>query len=487
MKQTNVLLCAVAMLMCASIGHAQESGALLDLLVKKGVITDQEAEEVRAELVQEYAATPAGKINLSTPLTELKLSGDLRLRYQWDDKDEQAPSVDATNPNLTANNDVQRSRWRFRLRLNADFKLLNDIFGGVQLVTAQAADSDNQTFEDGFSDYDIYISRAYLGWHATDWLTLIGGKQPNPFYTTDLVWDADINPTGAVEIIRFHKMHFGGGEAVATGGYSKDGKSYVEAGPAIPSERDWELTLNLGQFIYDDNPESAFDNDAADNAYLFVGQLVGSYDFGDVQVTLAPGFMFFNAADVAAAFTINENEFTAATGVSGETRDLFIVTAPGEVAFKFGEIPLKLYWDFAYNTNGEERAEDIYGLLSIGPDGELITSHADEDDFAFLAGIQVGQNKIKGDWSINANYRQTGIAAVDPNLNDSDFALGELNTRGFKLSAFVNLTDFMIFGVSYYYAWNLRDNLIGGHATGGERIADSNVIQIIQVDLNMKF
>ena len=48
---------------------AQDAGALLDLLVKKKLITDQEAEEVRAELTKETATTSGGKWKLSTPKT----------------------------------------------------------------------------------------------------------------------------------------------------------------------------------------------------------------------------------------------------------------------------------------------------------------------------------------------------------------------------------------------------------------------------------
>jgi len=63
--------------------RAQDAGALLDLLVKKRLITDQEAEEVRGELMKESAQTSAGKWKLSTPLTELELYGDVRLRYNY--------------------------------------------------------------------------------------------------------------------------------------------------------------------------------------------------------------------------------------------------------------------------------------------------------------------------------------------------------------------------------------------------------------------
>src|SRR5437763_1848212 len=63
--------------------RAQDAGALLDLLVRKKLITDQEAEEVRAELTKESATTSGGKWKLSSPITEIELYGDVRLRYQY--------------------------------------------------------------------------------------------------------------------------------------------------------------------------------------------------------------------------------------------------------------------------------------------------------------------------------------------------------------------------------------------------------------------
>jgi len=41
--------------------------------------------------------------------------------------------------------------------------------------------------------------------------------------------------------------------------------------------------------------------------------------------------------------------------------------------------------------------------------------------------------------------------------------------------------------ITYQYAWNLRDTLVGGEATGGNAVADSNVIQTFQVDFSIKF
>jgi hypothetical protein len=240
---------------------ADNNDALLDILVRKGILTEKEAAGVQEEMINEEKGQSASKIKLTNSISELRLYGDIRLRYQYDDKDTQLTNEQGGEANVS-----QRSRWRFRLRLNADFKLGENVFGGVELQTNQASDSANQSFENGFDDYNIYISRAYLGWNVTDWLTVVGGKMPNPFYTTELVWDSDINPTGLSESIAFHKL-WGSQEEVSTGGFSKDGKSVA---PSAPEPSPWEVTLNAGQFIFDDNNEfNGPDNDSSTDAYLF--------------------------------------------------------------------------------------------------------------------------------------------------------------------------------------------------------------------------
>jgi hypothetical protein len=79
--------------LAASVAVAQDSGALLDALVKKGVLSDQEAEEVRADLARDNAAampkfaTPAGKDTKS-----LAISGRIQTQYFSFDNDNIADS-----------------------------------------------------------------------------------------------------------------------------------------------------------------------------------------------------------------------------------------------------------------------------------------------------------------------------------------------------------------------------------------------------------
>lgn len=494
--------------------RAEDNSALLDILVKKKILTPAEAKTVQADLVKERAVeSSANKLNIAPWVQEMRIGGDLRIRYQYDNRDFQAGSGVAAGqrPVPDLGNGSQRSRFRFRLRLDDEFKLNGGFFGGIRLETNLASDSGNQTFGDpgtgsGFSKYPIYISRAYVGWNVPDgWATVVVGKQPNPFYSTELVWDPDINPDGLVETFRFHKMFSDKGVA---GGFDKDGKS-VAAAPSI--ERPWELTLNLGQFIFADNFENGgratepggVDKDLKDDAFLFEAQIVGTYRFSkNLSVTLAPAFMFYNAANVSGAN--NENSFTnvpttarpdGSINALGETRNLAILTAPGDVSLKIGRLPVKGYWDFAYNTEGAQRVNDIYRLSYTLPPAEPgagprnIGEHRTRDDIAWLVGLQLGQNKRAGDLSVYVNYRETGIGSVDPNLNESDFGLGELNLRGIRTGLMFNVTDFATVAASYFAAENIRKDLVGGFATNGPSngVADANAVQVFQFDINVKF
>ena len=118
---------------------------------------------------------------------------------------------------------------------------------------------------------------------------------------------------------------------------------------------------------------------------------------------------------------------------------------------------MKFLWDFAYNLEGRKRTEDIYRLVSLDPKTGSATPdpddfdkhHSNRDDLAYLLGFQVGQNKKAGDWSLLATWRETGIAAVYPNLHDDDFALGFSNTRGLKVAGSYNFTAFVNPTVTY--------------------------------------
>lgn len=426
------LMAAGAALFCAGAAFAQDSGPLIELLVRKGLVSDQEAEELRAELTKDFAAnSSAGKLNLGGHLTEFKLGGDVRLRHQVET---QAPQ------NGTVTN--ERTRERFRLRFNGDFLMQKGWGAGFALETANAADSGNQTFENGNDDYTPYLARAYVSWRPNmNWL-LVGGKQKNPFYTTDMIWDGDINPQGVSEVY----TRFLG---------TKD-----------------TLEVRAGQYIMDDRAESTPSRNGRD-AWLFVQQAVYTHWFGKDTIgnvvnsfIVAPGFMIYN--DSTLDGLANETPF------NGSTDGLAVFTMPGEVNWMNvagAGTSFKLYWDFAYNLEAEKRVRKVYGL-----------ANQPKDATAWLVGVgyAFGAGKVQGDYSLRLDYRSIGTGSVDVNLSDSDWAFGRVNQEGFKLAGSYNLTDFASFNATYFYTTDKRE-------TQTSAVGNLDHSQILQLDLVVKF
>ncbi len=175
----------------ANLVFAGEIDVLVDKLVEKGILTKAEATQVATEAKEEarkeaikgtYAALPAWVQNL-------KLKGDLRLRYQWEDKSKASGSAP----------DRHRGRYRFRLGLQSE---VNDSLTVAAGLATGGSDSrsTNQTMTGSFSTPDIRLDYAYAEWAATPWMTLRGGKvksiKKEIFRPSDLLWDSDIHPEG---------------------------------------------------------------------------------------------------------------------------------------------------------------------------------------------------------------------------------------------------------------------------------------------------
>jgi hypothetical protein len=112
-----------------------------------------------------------------------------------------------------------------------------------------------------------------------------------------------------------------------------------------------------------------------------------------------------------------------------------------------------------------------------------------QDYFAWLVGIKIGKNRKAGDISLLFDYRQLGLASVDPNLKTNDFNLSYLNAAGWRASVAINLTDFAVFQITGWFANNLARNLYGGYATNPSLypLANANSSQVLAVDLAFRF
>lgn len=468
--------------------HAQDAGALLDLLVRKKIITDQEAEEVRAELIKESTTTSAGKWKLSTPVTELELYGDVRLRY------------DNRSGETLSDDTQQRSRERYRLRLGLRGILADDWFFGVRLETSTSPRSTNVTFADDTSGNGpfaknsdgINVGQAYVGYKGFKDITLTGGRMPNPLITTVMTWDVDINPEGLAEQWKHtFTINLGGGtEESETRSYSKDGMVLPQTKTKSEARTlKIDVFANFGQFIYDDsNPENPLGARSVTggklvpntDAFLLAWQVGAKFSFPkNLYAQIAPTFYnytgtgdtfntFFRGGDPNLSNTdsLAQNQ----TGINS----LLVFDLPMEVGWKLGEIPMRFFADFAVNLDGDERAE------AAGHPGK------GDQRYAYQIGAGAGQLKKKGEWQLNVFWQRQDQYSLDPNLIDTEFWDTKLNLEGIGVTFGYMLSDAVWVQLLYTYAWHADEGL--GTAGGGDiAINPLRNFQLFQADLNLKF
>jgi len=179
----------------ATATQAQQSAAEAQRLADQASST---AAEARSAAAQTDVGLGKKVQNLENGLKKVgpfNFSGDFRLR---DEPFFGGPSDQSQ----------VRNRERFRLRLNANAKLNDDINGGLTLASGDVNDpiSTNQTTNQFYTRKAIAIDRAFVNYnpHVFKPLTLTGGKFAYPWYNTELTWDKDLNPEGVAQTLAFN-------------------------------------------------------------------------------------------------------------------------------------------------------------------------------------------------------------------------------------------------------------------------------------------
>ena len=330
---------------------------LQDKTVADPVVTQPASEVVvpaNREQIKSIVAELVSEETMPVPgwLRDIKFGGDLRLRYE-------------TVFNRTDQSD--RHRGRFRLRFNFAKKLCDELDVVIRLASgdSNSATSTNQTFDDSFSEKDIWIDRAYA-LYRPNWLKgleLAGGKLKNPFVHTDIIWDSDVNPEGVYEKYVFNITD------------------------------SFKPFITLSQFFIEE--ENLDSNDAS----LFGYQAGYTWDIAKSQWILAATLYDFSNLE-----TVDWDDDYGNSGEGG----FKVLNITSFWKTKLCGIPVKLYGDYAKNTD------------------------SDDNDYAYALGFSIGKIKKKGDWAFGYKYARIEPDAVVGIFADSNF--GGANRRGNKFS-----------------------------------------------------
>jgi hypothetical protein len=470
----SLTLGASALALAISASMAQDSGALIDALVKKGVLSDQEAEEIRADLTRDFATTSAGKLNIASHITQLKLYGDARFRYEYD-RQELGTLAGAADPSIR-----ERNRNRFRLRVGAEYAFTDSFKAGIQLATGNAGNSANVDFGGvnggafgksksgnavaGTNANDsLYIDLLYLTYEKSfgfDWLELTGGRQKlGHNITTGWTWDSDINPEGG--LVKLGKFSFG----------------------------DFAIASTHGAYIYGDVVDNNFAaaSGGGEDTWMFINQVDFSYKINkDMALRLSPGFMnFMGSRQAAVAAGVPP---TVTQNLAYDVRDINVFFINGEFKHMLPwELSGKAYAEYGVNISGGARATALSELSLLAPD----VPDSGRNQFA-VVGYQVGKGKGKGSWTVDGTLAYYEAASFDPYLVDSDWHGGGLNGMGFGIKAQYSFTDYLTGSVNWRRSSTIdEDSTIAGSGPAGVLApgapVDPDKTDLVQVDLVWKF
>ncbi|MCA9320939.1 MAG: putative porin [Planctomycetes bacterium] len=358
---------------------------------------------------------------LSNPRTKLTLSGDFRYRFEASfDQDGRA----------------DRYRQRIRTRLAANFQINDEVKVGVRFITGDPDDpnSPHQTLGNVFDSFAVSLDRVNLV-YSPKWLPGLSatvGKfgnsfRMNPVYG-ELVWDADVQPEGAL-------LEY----VVSTDGALKS----------------FEFRAGLFDVLEQGN---------ADDAFAYTGQIAATFRLAsDLQLAASAAYYYWTdptpdgsqsiLGDDAGNVLVDRNLDGLVDDFQSDFGILDLVAA---VTYDRWVVPLTLAGEFIWN----HRAEG-------------------ERDMGFAVGIAAGSTAKPGDWKVFYTYQIVEQDAVFSPVAQDDFLL-QTNHQSHLLGIDYKVADDI--GIRLWTLISARDTLGTGltNDEGHEQFR-------IRLDLNITF
>jgi len=356
-------------------------------------------------------------------------SGDLRLRAE--------PTFGGP-----VDQSLDRFRERIRLRFNAEAKLNDQIKGGFSLASGDLNDpvSTNETAGQYDTRKALAIDRAYATYNP-NWfrpLTVTGGKFAYTWFSTEMVWDKDLNPEGAGETLAFN----------------------------VPSATLNKIAIVGFQLPFAENKNTAATNKSYYNTMVYGGQLQTYWRLGErVKLSAYSGYYGWKYADSIALSLVSANSASPANGLialrsTGVQNSIATVTATNpltgaktitssQFASKFGIVdslaqidirtpwerwPISFVGDFVQNTRACENVRNI-------PLTAVFTAPCDPGArHGYWAESIVGRGQKRGDWQFSYTRSMIQREAVIGAFNYSEFVPSS-NTEMHRTEVLYQLFD----------------------------------------------
>ena len=455
-------------------------------------VREEIREQVRAELHEDVVADVMAQAKnerwgMPDALPEwtrrFSFKGDFRLRYEgdffspdnhplgyfdWQTINEKG-GLNKAGDKAYLNTTKDVNRLRIRMRFGIDAKITNNFKASIRLATGNPLDpvSTNQTLGQYAELYNLSVDRAYLKYDYINLdgypsMTLWGGRIPNPWFSTDILYDEDLNFEGLASKFRF-SLH--GSDDL----FEQDERLHslfltLGAFPLQQSSRYTDKWLFGAQFGTDLKFEDQSRFRLALAYYDYKNIQAVPNDLGSIENDWsAPRFM--QKGNTLARISNDIGETDATTRLVGLASDFNILNLTTEYDYS-GFAPIHLIVTADYAKNIAFNKEEV---------SRLNGSTVDEQTTAYRAKFTLGWPIISkyGDWQAFLGWRYIERDAVLDAFTDSDFHLGGTDAKGWVVGGKYGLTE-----NTWLRARWLSTDEISGPLLG---------IDILQVDVNARF
>ena len=362
---------------------------------------------------------------------------------------------------LNTTND--RERMRARIRLGLAMRVSDNWLAGVRVTTTNEDNpvSRNTTLGQGSADFGAILDLAYLSYRSEN-LLFTGGRMPNPFVRTELVWDNDLTFEGVAVTGR------------------------LDIGNRVDPTRAF---LTLGAFPLEEIEFSDRDK------WLYGGQAGLRYAFRNGgSVTLAGGYYLFDNVsgrrnapesrllDFTAPrflqkgntlFDIrNDTDLENSTSLFALASDFELLNGTlildsGPVMRFGGERPVHVTFNADYVKNLGWDADDVFARTGL--------AGIDERTEGYSASLHFGSPSIRrqGDFRVGGFFRHLQRDAILDGFANSEFHRGGTDAEGWGIEA--------IYGVSRNT--HIRLNYLTANEIDGPPLG----IDVLQLDVLTRF
>lgn len=480
------------------------------------VVRDQIKEELRTELGSQAQAEGWARPGETPEWTRrLKLYGDVRVRGErlfLDDGNsdifENFAAINQGDPqNINdfspgyippefLNTLEDRTRFQLRARLGLKAQIADWATADLRIATGNGRSpvSTNQTMGAfGGSGYEIWLDRAAIHLTPTGETRIDLGRFSNPFWTSELLFDQDMNFDGI---------------AVSGGGNVGDSFALFGTLGAFPV---FNTDLNFGSR---NAPEGMGGPYESQDKYLFAAQ--AGFDFSPtdaINLRLAAGYFHYDNVEGQVSNPCYWYELTCSTDASrpafqqfGNTmfpiRDVIYDGAPDPallpenqyfgLASKFeilnihgaleyrpsDRFGVRLEGDFVKNLGWNRSVIAARAVNNLGPQFEIPDPDNTNDTIivdgpydggdtgwqvrlAIGSALDAGQGNVtgarSGDWNAWLSYRHLESDAVLDAFADSDFHIGGTNTKGWQVGGNYSLAPNLLLGARWMSAEEIAD------------------------------